>query len=234
MTLRKLSRLTVVVSLLFFSTAAIASNGWELTSDSDSTTGITTWKKAVDNSSLDAFKGAMTVDQSMLTILAVLADIPHFPTWVFHCDAARTLPKKGDGFVYLYIRGIWPVSDRDAVLHSTLQQNPDTLAITVHTTARPDLLPVHEDRVRMPALNNFFVLTPIDADTTHIVFTTYADPGGLIPGWLANFVAVEAPFDTLSRMRERMTLPQYHLKNPAALPNVLPGSRKIRLPDSNT
>lgn len=203
---------------------------WEVTHQADSTNDITTWKQSLEGAALDAFKGEVTVNHSLLSVLAVLADVEQFPQWVFQCDSARLLPKAGPNITYLYIDGIWPVSDRDIVVRSTLMQNADSLAVTIHSVALPRLLPQSDGVVRVPALDNRFVLTPLGPEKTHIVFTTYADPGGLIPAWLANFVAESAPYDTLNDMRERLRLPLYQQATPKALEGWLPGSEQLTLP----
>lgn len=224
---------TIALLLMLLSAAAQATtsdDGWKVTTKPQAPNFITTWKKSLPGKSLDAFKGDITVPYSMLTVLAVMADINNFPSWVFQCDSAKFLPKLGPNIAYLYINGIWPVSDRDAVLRNTLKQDPATLAITIHTVATPRLMPAVEGVVRMPALDNYFVLTPITSTETRITFTTYADPGGLIPAWLANFVAVSAPYDTLRDMKKRMALPQYQITRIDQLPMLLPGAENIQLP----
>jgi len=223
--------LTLFLLLSFtWAQADDSSDGWRISHTAKAPDFITTWKKSLPGKSLDAFKGEITVPYSMLTVLAVMADIANFPTWVFQCDSAEFLPKLGPNIAYLRVNGIWPVSDRDAVLRNTLRQDPATLAVTIHTVATPRLMPEAEGVVRMPALNNDFVLTPLSATSTRITFTTFADPGGLIPAWLANFVAVSAPFDTLRDMKKRMALPQYQITRIEQLPMLLPGAENIQLP----
>lgn len=207
-----------------------SNDGWRVSHAAKAPDFITTWKKSLPGKSLDAFKGEITVPHSMLTVLAVMADLANYPTWVFQCDSAEFLPKLGPNIAYMYINGIWPVSDRDAVLRNTLKQDPTSLAVTIHTVATPRLMPEKDGVVRMPALDNYFVLTPLSPTETRITFTTFADPGGMIPAWLANFVAVSAPFDTLRDMKKRMALPQYQITRIEQLPMLLPGAENIQLP----
>lgn len=209
---------------------AAPADGWQISTKPSLPDNITTWKKSLPGKSLDAFKGEITVPYSMLTVLAVMADIEQYPSWVFQCHSAKFLPRLGPNIAYLYISGIWPVSDRDAVLRNTLKQDPTTLAITIHTVGAPRLMPDKKDVVRMPALDNSFVLTPITSTETRLTFTTFADPGGMIPAWLANFVAVSAPYDTLRDMKKRMALSQYHITRIDQLPILLPGAENIKLP----
>ena len=205
-------------------------DGWRVTHAAKAPDFITTWKKSLPGKSLDAFKGETIVPYPMLTVLAVMADIANYPSWVFQCDSAEFLSRLGPNIARIRVNGIWPVNDRDAVLRNTLRQDPATLAITIHSVAAPRLMPEEDGVVRMPALDNDFVLTPLSATSTRIAFTTFADPGGLIPAWLANFVAVSAPFNTLRDMKKRMALPQYHISRIEQLPLLLPGAENLQFP----
>ncbi len=221
------------LSLCLPSLASADNSGWELTHEAEPPYGIVTWKKSFDNKPMDDFRGQITVPYSMLTILAVMADIGHYKEWVFQCDDAKFLPKVGPTYSYIYIDGIWPVSDRDGVLVSTLSQDPKTLALTIHTVAAPDKLPEEKGVVRIPMLDNTFTLFPISPTETRITFTTSVDPGGLIPAWLANFVAVQAPYETLYDMRERMDMPKYQIDSINDLPVIFPHFKRIRLPGAS-
>lgn len=220
--------------LLFCLPAALAStptdDGWKVSRMATAPGDVTTWKKSIPGKPLDAFKGEITVPHPLLTALAVLSDIPNFPLWVFQCDSARMMSDLGPDIAYIYINGIWPVSARDAVVKSSISQDPATLAITVHTIATPELMQPTKGIVRLPALDNKFILTPLSAHETRITFITYADPGGLIPAWLANFVAVKAPLVTLSGMAGRMALPAYQISGTDQLVVRLPGDTAIKFP----
>lgn len=222
--------LTVFLTLPSSVFAASSDASWQLTRKAGKPDQVTTWKKSLPGKTLDAFKGEVTVAHPLLVALAVLSDIPNFPYWVFQCDSARMMPNLGPDIAYIYINGIWPVSARDAVVKSTLTQDPETLAITVHTTATPNLMPETNGVVRLPALDNTFILTPVSATSTRITFITFADPGGLIPAWLANFVAVKAPYVTLRDMATRMELPAYQITHTSQLVTRLPGGDQITLP----
>lgn len=219
-----------ILSMILLLSSALAAEEWELKREAKTREDISVWVKPVAGNPLNAFRGQTEAPWPLLTALAVLADVEQFPEWVFQTSEAYFLEQHGPDLAYLHIKGIWPVSDRDGIARTRIHQDPDTLVTTVHSVAAPEVLPAHEDRVRLPALDNKFVLEPLDDGWTRITFETFVDPGGMIPAWLANLVAIRAPLLSLRGMQQRMTLPQYHLRDKSQLSLQLPGTEKMIFP----
>lgn len=223
-----LTRLPLFALLLYLlSGNLLASDDWRQVREVSARNDVNVWVKPVPGNPLNAFRGVTEVPYPPLTVLAVLVDVENFPEWVFQCHSAKLMPEHGNDIAYFYIKGIWPVSDRDGVVRSTLSQDPDTLAITVHSTVADGLLELQPGVVRLPSLSNRFVLEPLDDGWTRITFETFVDPGGMIPAWLANLVAVKAPTTTLQKMQIRMRESRYHLNHVSELPVQLPGLEQM-------
>ncbi|PKM21737.1 MAG: hypothetical protein CVV10_07840 [Gammaproteobacteria bacterium HGW-Gammaproteobacteria-14] len=193
-------------------------------------TDVSTWVRPVAGNPLNAFRGQTEVPYPMLTAIAVLSDIERFPEWVFQCHAAKLLPEFGEDLAYIEIKGIWPVSDRDGVARTTIHQEPDTLITTIRSVAAPDIVDEVPGTVRIPQLENQFVFEPLADGWTRITFETQVDPGGMIPAWLANFVATRAPLTTLQKMQQQMKDSRYHLESSDQLPVQLPGTAAMTFP----
>lgn len=230
-------RITSFFLALFISGAALADAGssrpeptseWQLAREAEERGEVTTWVRPVEGHTLKAFKGEVEVPHSMLTVFAVLADVQRYPEWVFQCSKARLMPEYGFDIAYVHIQGIWPVSDRDAVTRSEIFQDSETGAITLHTRERHGLHPTQEDTVRIPVLDNKFILTPLPDGWTRITFDTFVDPGGSIPAWLANLVAIRAPRDTLESMAELMDDPKYRIQSVEETGLDAPGLDQLR------
>lgn len=227
-----MSRLLRLLFVLCGLTPALAAAGddWEQVREARERTDVAVWVKPVPGNPLNAFRGVTEVPYPPLTALAVLVDVENFPKWVFQCHAAHLMPEHGNDIAYFYIKGIWPVSDRDGVVRSTLSQDPDTLALTVHSTVAEGLKPEQDGVVRLPALDNRFRIEPLTDGWTRITFETFVDPGGMIPAWLANLVATKAPLTTLQKMQVRMRDSRYHLDHISELPVQLPGLEQMTVP----
>ena len=230
--MKRFSAALVFVFMSVTATVNAEEHPWELAQQAEQRDQVSTWTRKVDGFTLKAFKGQIEVPYSMLVVMAVIADVERFPEWVFQCDYARLMSEIDNNVAYVHIKGIWPVSDRDVVTETIATQNPDTLAITLKTEATGGLYPPQEGKVRIPALDNVFLLEPLENGWTRLTFDTFVDPGGFIPGWLANLVAIRAPRDTLVGMYRLMADPKYHIASTDDLPETFPVWRSMTFPNA--
>ncbi len=231
-----LSALLALPLLALLSLPALADSDepWRQMRTADERIDVETWRRPVEDNSIDAFRGRVEVPHSLPVVLAVLGDIDNFPEWVFQCDDTEFHPEEwGPDIIRIVIEGIWPVSDRDVVTRSSLKQDDNNLAVTIRTRAANDILEEQPGFVRIPALDNTFVMKPLEDGWTRITFTTFVDPGGRIPAWLANFVATRAPLTTLRDMSARMELDRYQDPNLEDMPILLPGTEDLRFPEAH-
>lgn len=223
-------RTSIWVTLLVLLSGLASAADWRQVRTAAERTDVDVWVKPIEGNPLNAFRGRTEVPYPMLTAIAVLADVENFPEWVFQCHSARLVPEAGDDIAYIHIKGIWPVSDRDGVARTRIIQDPDTLTTVLHTVAAHGLIDEKPGTVRLPALDNRFTLEPLADGWTRITFETFVDPGGMIPGWLANLVATRAPLTTLQKMQVRMQDPRYQLDSAEQLPMQLPGTEQMIFP----
>lgn len=206
--------------------------GWEPSSDRDD---IQVWTRTIPGAPLKDFRGVMVVEQPLDVVVAAVTDVAAYPEWFFQMKEARIAhgEKLDDAYVYFMIGGIWPVSDRDAVVKATVSQDPQTLSLFMAADAAPDYLPRVAGRVRMPAMKSGWRLTPVSVTQTEIELIGNADPGGWIPLWLANSVVQMMPRETLKRLRVQMTLPKYREPDVifAADPLLMELRARLRMPD---
>lgn len=226
----KIFWITLLVLLPVLASANASASEWRQVRSAAERTDVDVWVKPVEGNPLNAFRGRTEVPYPMLTAIAVLADVENFPEWVFQCHAARLVPEIGDDIAHIHIKGIWPVSDRDGVARTRITQDPQTLTTVLHTVAAHGLIEEMPGTVRLPALDNRFILEPLADGWTRITFETFVDPGGMIPGWLANLVATRAPLITLQKMQVRMQNPRYQLDSAEQLPIQLPGTENMIFP----
>ena len=160
-----------------------------------------------------------------------MGDIERYPDWVFQCSDAEVRPEEwGRNVIRIKINGIWPVSDRDIAARSTINQDPESGTITIHSEAVKDVVPEQKGWLRIPDLDNRFRLEPLDNGGSRITFRTFVNPGGNIPAWLANFVATRAPEYTLTNMAELLKKERYALDSVDELPIQFPGIEEMTFP----
>ena len=212
-TLRKLNALAL--SLVFFgfcwpgSVLAIESKKskaakWKVVTNEE---GVVVSQKAVPGRSLPIFKGVTVIDADIFEILGVLQDVEKNPEWMHACVDAKRLKKFSDTEFLVYNRSgaPWPISDRDVVVRSkaNIDRENQVLTITMKST-ESSLMPPTGDAVRMPRLNGHYIFSEAGKGKTQIEYQIDADPGGLIPAWLATMASRDIPLRTLVNLRNRV------------------------------
>lgn len=192
-----------MVSHLLFSIVFLASllhsGEWKYEFEKE---GIKVFTKEVEGTSLKAFRGEMDLDATIDEIKTVLMDIDRLPEWSYRTSATKIIKQEGNK-VYFRSEILTPriINNREAYFCNHMVQNEGTkeVIITVRTYESEEAVP--DGFVRIAFSEGRWILTPIDERNTKIVFQMHADPGGNIPLWFANIVALESPKVTLDNLR---------------------------------
>lgn len=218
--LRVLARVFLLVSALSAAPAAWSGpETWKLDADTE---GIQLYTRQMPGHPLKDFKGVMQIQAPLAQVAALLADVPAMPDWFPLLREARFIKgeKVDDSYIYMAMKGIWPVSPRDAVAHVLVKQDPATLTIHVQVNGEHGVMPHQEGFVRIPTLHSYWRLTPVSSTHTEVEIMGSADPGGWVPLALANFLVTTLPEQSLKKMREYVARPEYrdlnrvYAKNP--------------------
>lgn len=185
--------------LCFFTLPALAGN-WQLHSNRE---GVEVFTADVPGQNLKAFRGIAVIDAPINKVLDVLADLSRMPRWFYQMRSAKLISgTESKGQVYIVIAGIWPVSDRDAVIDVETHHINDS--IMIQSIGRPAAKAIDSCCVRIPSLQSSWLVSSLSPKQTQVIFTTQSDPGGIIPLWLANRVAVDMPRQTLNGLRREL------------------------------
>ena len=169
------------------------------------------------------FKGITHVKSSLSGCVALIRDVDAMPEWVDRTIMAKVLHWVSDTEVYAYnvSRTDWPLADRDAIVHTVLEQDPDTLTVTIKGEGLKEYhgetlynYKAHEDKyVRMTKVESFWRFEPQDDGMVEVTFQGYGDPGGHISApvfkWFLGFVVWESPYETLKSMQQIIGRSQY-------------------------
>ena len=194
---------------LIITTTAWANSDWQTVSQARHRGEVSSYVRDVVGHDVKSFKGIVETSVSMSAVLAVLADIDNLPNWVFQCEQARQEANWPDSVYYMEFHTPWPVNNREAVLRNTTSQDAQTLAITINTIAVTGYVGASRGRVRVPELNNRFLIEPLKDGGTRVSFETLVNPGGAIPAWVSNWIATSAPKETLTGLLKQAALPKY-------------------------
>ncbi|OUS40868.1 hypothetical protein A9R00_03840 [Oleispira antarctica] len=169
------------------------------------------YTREVSGSSLREFKGVMIAETNLTTLAALLLDSNAAPQWMHQCEKFEIIEQIDplNAVIYFVNGAPWPVSDRDAVISSSMLQDPETLTLQVSVDAITGRLPKDDDYVRIPRMTGSWTFNPLAGGKVEIIYQAHVEPGGSLPAWLANSVVVETPYHTMSNMLDMIKLTKY-------------------------
>ncbi|MGK0270371.1 MAG: ribosome-associated toxin RatA of RatAB toxin-antitoxin module [Cocleimonas sp.] len=188
-------------STLMFSTYVEANSKWRLDKDEE---GIKIYLRNTPGSALKSFKSTMTVNRSLSSLLTVIEDTKSYPRWLHNCRSAKLLKQVSETEIVNYVVTDmpWPVADRDAVISASRSQNKSNKRIEIKLRAEPKLLSKVVGKVRIENMHGRWLLTTHGKDKVNVIYEMSIDPGGNIPKWVVNAMAVDLPFYTLDKLRK--------------------------------
>ena len=183
---------------------------WDLELEED---GIKIYTQEIDGSSFKAFRGEVHVKTSLKNLVAHHTDIEQMKSWLQDCAESELIRKVSDREFYIYQRtsAPWPVSDRDYVLHSKIDQNPKTFVVTMNFEASSQISKSDQDCVPVTKLTGFWRFSPKANGMIYVEYETHADPSGDLPSWLANSFVVDQPLGSLEKLKKRVEQNSYEL-----------------------
>lgn len=211
--------LTLSVIALFVSVSSVSfaqNYNWTLAKE-DKNLGIQVFTSEVSGSNLDAFKGEMVVKDELWRLLALLNDTQKAPLWIENCKSMKLVEQKSEReAIYYTVNHVpWPLQNRDLVSLVKTSIDNSTHTVTLDINNVEGVVAKKEKLVRIPMLKGFWRFIPKKAGRIKVVYQIHANPGGDIPSWLANAVAVDSPFKTLKNMLKMLKSNDFKQTPPA-------------------
>jgi ribosome-associated toxin RatA of RatAB toxin-antitoxin module len=184
---------------------------WELAKEGN---GIKVYTRPVDGSNFKEYKGIMTIEASVSSLVALVDDISAYPKWIDTCIEGKALKRISPTVSYTYTvnKAPWPVANRDAVVRNVIRQDRKTLIVAIDITGVPDFVPLKAGLTRVKHIKGFWRFRPLEKGKVGIVYQVHNEPGGKLPSWLVNSVVVNQPYRTLSNMKKMVKESRYQEK----------------------
>lgn len=182
---------------------ATGDDAWQFIDEED---GIRTWRKELGEQRA-AFRGQTFIRGTIDDVLAPILDWKHHTEWMYGVTESATLAQLSPTRVLVYIRvkGIWPVWDRDAISESELTWAPDHKQLVIRGHSVPSTLRKVPARVvRMPLLKGTMKMWQVEPRRVKVLYDIEADLGGRIPHWIAKIATKQIPYQTLLNLRKRV------------------------------
>jgi hypothetical protein len=177
-------------------------------------TGETRVEYRHDAGKLLEVRAQTAANSTAAAFLHLLEDTANIKTWAANTEKAKLLgqPDANTHIVHTYFTAIWPVSKRDMVTQSVWQQDAGSGVLTMQVSDAGQHYPLAKGYVRMQSVQGLWTLTPQADGVLLIQYQGQADPGGKLPRFIADKVALKATFTTFSRLPQ--VLMQYQQPYP--------------------
>lgn len=197
-----------VVLSLFFIAGPAAGSIWKLSSNHPN---VKVYTRPVQDSSYLELQGVTSVQTSISAVVALLNDVESYPAWVPRNGGITVLKRVSpeESYVHGKILTPWPFYDRDAVVHFKLNQDPDTLVVTIEMKGMSDFYSLQKGYVRVHRLSGFWKITPMANNVVEVTYRIHAEPGGVLPIWIVNRLTVGVISQTIINMREAVNKEAY-------------------------
>ena len=165
---------------------------------------VLVYTRVVDGYKIKEFKAITTIHSTEPEIVKVLMYAEQFPDWMKDIANSRTVESKdnGDKLTYYQVQVPWPLQDRDAV--GDMDISRDGQKTTININLLPDYMPEKPNLVRMRNATGSWTVEKTDDASCTVTYQFIADPESNVPGWIANLFIVDAPYETLINLRERL------------------------------
>ena len=216
--MRQILTMAFLVSLIPFAQAS----DWRLDKDED---GVQLYSKFSENSQLKTVKVVSQVKSSLSGLVSFLSDNTRFPSWMERVSKAETIKdiSPSESLTYTVIDSPWPERDRDSVLYSKWEQDPNTLVVTKKIYSEPGYVETSGDKIRAPLFEGEWTLTPRGNGMVEVAYSVDFEPGGKVQGWLLEMFTYEMPFKTMKNL-QTATFDKYERQRVAFIREPVPGS----------
>jgi hypothetical protein len=205
---RNLLRLTFIAICSIAPYYLKAQTSWVLKKDKDA---IRIYTRDTDKSEFKSVKVTCTIPGTLSQLTALLLDVSAHKNWVYNTKTSYLVkqPNPNQQIYYSQIDLPWPLADREVVVFMDIVQDPVTKVLHVSIDNAANDIPVKNGTVRVPASSVKWNVSVLPGKRLNIEYYGQVDPGGSVPGWVANPFTTKGPFETFRRLRQVITSPSY-------------------------
>jgi hypothetical protein len=182
---------------------------WELERDRE---GIQVFTRSIEGSPYKEVRSVSRIEGVSLTsLVALIEDAEACPRWADKCAESYLLKRfsETESLVYTHNDMPFPITDRDVVVRVRWAQNPESLQVTMQSSAVSEGVEKKRGRVRLTQANASWRFTPQLDGSIKISNRAHINPGSNIPGWFTNMLLVDTPFKTMKSYLAEVVKPKY-------------------------
>lgn len=199
---------TLLVLLLTGSLRSTAQTEWTLKKDANA---IRAYTKSTEDSPIKSIRATLEFDVPLSAVLALVTDISSYPTWIYHCRQSTIIRQISptSGIFRHVTEAPWPIEDRDHVSLYEISRDEHTHVVTMRSHVVSGIYPEQKGYIRLKKSHATWIFTPVGEHKVAATYELSFDPEGSIPVWLINMFITDGPFQSLSKMKEKVHDPKY-------------------------
>jgi hypothetical protein len=179
-------------------TFAAAGDQWELELDKE---GIRVYTQLEGSSPYKQVKVTATINAPMDKVMEILLAFGNYNRWMNQVEQSY-LVNQSDSAYYVFILedADWPMQNRYQV--SKLDVSQSFTRSEVKFRAVPNFIEKRTDAIQIKQHEGYWELENRSDYQCVLEYVLIQNPGGHVPPWLANFHAVENPYQSVYRLKE--------------------------------
>lgn len=149
------------------------------------------------------FRGAVELNAKPDQVVRLLQDLSNISTWHYGTEKVEVIRTLGftDALVQVIIAPPWPLKRREAICKISLVVDEENNLIRITLSDQPDELAPNPGYQRVERLEAEWIIKQASETTSLVQYSIYTEPGGKIPRWFFNNVAMDVPLFTLLNLR---------------------------------
>ena len=183
-----------------------ALDGWVLEVEKE---GIRVYTQLDGKSPYKQIKVTTTINASVEKVMEILLAFNQYKSWMNHVTESYVINKADSATYYVFTLedAAWPMQNRYQVSKIDVQES--SAVSTVRFRSVPNYIEKRTDAIQIKQYEGYWSLRSRPNRQCTLEYVLIQNPGGHVPPWLANFNAIENPYNSvtnLKRMAEQETL----------------------------
>lgn len=150
---------------------------------------------------------------SLAGIVTLFSDVDTYTSWGYKMSEARLLKRVSETEIYYYARYDfpWPMDDRDIILHSKIEQDPNTGVVRITNTPEPGFIAETSGVQRIKNTTTRWQFIPVKNGWVYIEQQISTDSAEGVPDWLVKMTVDTGPRETAKAIRKVLMQSRYQL-----------------------
>lgn len=191
----------LLLFVCFYFSIFAQGTGWVLQSEKD---GVKLYTKPPKADGTLQIRLIASTTASIKAVLNTSRDVSNVKERIVNTKSINILKQVSINEAYYQIISDfpWPLSDRDAILHAIITQDPTSKVVKVDTYSTPSYIAENKDYVRIYTWETHSISTPKPNGTVEIDYWVNYNPRGPIPDSILESITKESSINGIKKFIE--------------------------------